>query len=46
VEKRHERGKEHLIVQQTVHPVQLHRQPPDLVRENRLPQADLLSVRA
>jgi len=44
VEERHKRAEEHLVVEQTIDPLQLHRQPPDLVRENRLPQADLLSV--
>jgi len=44
VEERHKRAEEHLVVEQTVDPLQLHRQPPDLVRENHLPQTDLLSM--
>jgi len=44
VEERHKRAEEHLVVEQKVNSLQLNRQTPDLVRENRLPQADLLSV--
>jgi hypothetical protein len=43
-EERPERGEEHLVVQQPIHPLELHRQPPDLLREHRLPQTDLISM--
>jgi hypothetical protein len=41
-----ERGEEHRIIQQGVHPSQLHRQPPQLLRQESLPERRLISYRA
>ena len=43
VEERHERGEEHRIVQQRIHPGQLDRQPAQLFGENRFPQRGLIT---
>jgi hypothetical protein len=43
VEERCERGEEHRIVQQRIHPGQLHRQPSQFIRQNRFPQRRLIT---
>jgi hypothetical protein len=41
-----ERGEQHRIIQQSVHPNQLHRQPPQILRQKSLPERLLISYRA
>ncbi len=43
VEERRERGEEPRIVQQSVHPGQLDRQPPQFIRQDRFPQRRLIT---
>lgn len=45
VEERLERLEEHRVIQEGVHPGQLHRQPPKFLRQDRLPQRRLVSYR-